>query len=176
MHWISSCVIHTDAQSAGGAVLVSGAKGKPPPNNYKVSVHVHVVQSAYIHCTRVYLFSADCECSMQVSATYADGYRSIAVCPVVGPLAVEKAQKVSEAILSRSVAQQFCVFIYEEIRDNLIAVLRTRGIFKYLGLPDYTQTHVHVSLYNDYSHYSTSYHQFCHPYLHHWYAYTNLYR
>lgn len=48
-----------------------------------------------------------CTRSMQVSATYADGYRSIAVCPVVGPLAVEKAQKVAEAILSRSVVQPF---------------------------------------------------------------------
>lgn len=38
---------------------------------------------------------------VQVSATYGDGFRCIAVCTVVGAKAVEKAYKVAEAILSR---------------------------------------------------------------------------
>ena len=43
-------------------------------------------------------FTMDC---IQVSATYADGYRVVAVCPVIGPRAVEKAQKTAEAIIKR---------------------------------------------------------------------------
>ena len=38
---------------------------------------------------------------MQVNATYADGYRAVAVCPVIGPRAAEKAQKTADAILNR---------------------------------------------------------------------------
>lgn len=38
---------------------------------------------------------------VQVSATYADGYRAISVSPVIGPRVVEKSQKVADAILSR---------------------------------------------------------------------------
>lgn len=38
---------------------------------------------------------------VQVSATYGDGFRCIAVCTVVGAKAVEKAYRVAEAILSR---------------------------------------------------------------------------
>jgi hypothetical protein len=61
------------AESNGeSAVLVSGVKGNPAPDTYKVS------------------------------ATYGDGYRCIGVCTVVGPKAVEKAHRVAEAILSRS--------------------------------------------------------------------------
>jgi len=75
----------------GSGVLVTGARGKPPPCDYKVS------------------------------ATYADGYRAVAVCPVIGPRAAEKAQKTAEAIIKR-----------------------TRAMFKHLGLPDYSQTHIHT--------------------------------
>ena len=42
-------------------------------------------------------------CGVQVSATYGEGFRCIAVSVVVGPRAVEKAYKVADAILSRSV-------------------------------------------------------------------------
>lgn len=52
-------------------VLVEGAKGKAPTNKYKVS------------------------------ATFSDGYRTTAVCPIKGPRAVEKAEKTSQAILKR---------------------------------------------------------------------------
>lgn len=60
--------------SGGGAtgVRVTGAKGSPPPDTYKVS------------------------------ATYADGYRVISVSPVIGPRVVEKCEKIANAILSRT--------------------------------------------------------------------------
>ena len=38
---------------------------------------------------------------MQVSATYADGYRVIAVSPVIGPRVEEKCKKTAAAILDR---------------------------------------------------------------------------
>lgn len=75
--------------SEGGAtgVKVSGAKGSPPPDTYKVSyVAMFVGVATFI---------------VQVSATYADGYRAISVSPVIGPRVVEKCQKVADAILSR---------------------------------------------------------------------------
>ncbi|EDO45659.1 predicted protein [Nematostella vectensis] len=56
-----------------------------------------------------------------VCATYADGFRSTAVCPVGGPFASMKARKVGETILKR-----------------------TRRMFKELGLKDYTRTHIQV--------------------------------
>ena len=37
----------------------------------------------------------------QVSATYADGYRATAVCPVGGPFASLKAKRVGEALIKR---------------------------------------------------------------------------
>ncbi|XP_067142774.1 uncharacterized protein [Centruroides vittatus] len=58
-------------QIADDNVLVEGAKGKPPTKEYKVS------------------------------ATYSDGYRAIAVCPIKGPRAVDKAEKSAEAVLKR---------------------------------------------------------------------------
>ncbi|XP_046852374.1 uncharacterized protein LOC124445667 [Xenia sp. Carnegie-2017] len=73
------------------AVLVTGAKGKPPSDTYKVS------------------------------ATYSDGYRATAVCPVGGPNVVAKAKRVAESILKR-----------------------TRRLFKLRGLEDYTGTHIQV--------------------------------
>ena len=42
---------------------------------------------------------------IQVSATYADGYRATAVCVVVGPRAADKAMKTANSILARSVQQ-----------------------------------------------------------------------
>ncbi|XP_048589274.1 uncharacterized protein LOC5517726 isoform X2 [Nematostella vectensis] len=75
----------------GGGVLVQGAVGQRATDNYKVC------------------------------ATYADGFRSTAVCPVGGPFASMKARKVGETILKR-----------------------TRRMFKELGLKDYTRTHIQV--------------------------------
>ncbi|GAB6019444.1 hypothetical protein CHUAL_001024 [Chamberlinius hualienensis] len=54
-----------------GGVVITGAKGKPAPANYKVC------------------------------ATYADGYRSVVVTSVVGPKAAQKAKRVAESILAR---------------------------------------------------------------------------
>ncbi|RMC13872.1 hypothetical protein DUI87_08955 [Hirundo rustica rustica] len=55
----------------GGAVKVCGAKGLPPSTFYKVN------------------------------ATYLDGFRATAVCPVGGPKAEQKAKRTAEAILQR---------------------------------------------------------------------------
>lgn len=75
----------------GGAVLVQGAIGEPPTDTYKVC------------------------------ATYADGFRATAVCPVGGPFASLKARKTGEALLKR-----------------------TRRMFEELKLDDYTRTHIQV--------------------------------
>lgn len=53
------------------AVFVSGAKGLPPTDSYKIS------------------------------ATYADGYRLTAVCLVFGGRAVDKARRTADAIIMR---------------------------------------------------------------------------
>ncbi|XP_056884438.1 uncharacterized protein lratb.1 isoform X3 [Takifugu flavidus] len=55
----------------GGAVRVTGAKGMAPSCDYKVC------------------------------ATYMDGFRATAVCPVGGPRAVEKARRTAESIIKR---------------------------------------------------------------------------
>ncbi|RLW08866.1 hypothetical protein DV515_00002660 [Chloebia gouldiae] len=75
----------------GGAVKVCGAKGLPPSTFYKVN------------------------------ATYLDGFRATAVCPVGGPKAVQKAKRTAEAILQR-----------------------TRLIFSQLGYEDYSAVNIQV--------------------------------
>ncbi|XP_062493445.1 uncharacterized protein LOC134173465 isoform X3 [Pezoporus occidentalis] len=75
----------------GGAVKVHGAKGSPPSAFYKVS------------------------------ATYLDGFRATAVCPVGGPKAVQKGKHTAEGILQR-----------------------TRLIFSQLGYEDYSAVNIQV--------------------------------
>uniref|UniRef100_A0A8K9XX17 Si:ch73-132f6.5 n=1 Tax=Oncorhynchus mykiss TaxID=8022 RepID=A0A8K9XX17_ONCMY len=75
----------------GGAVKVTGARGFSPSNDYKVC------------------------------ATYMDGYRATAVCPVGGPRATEKARRTAESIIKR-----------------------TRRMFKQLGLEDFTAVNIQV--------------------------------
>ncbi|XP_076839006.1 uncharacterized protein LOC143484258 [Brachyhypopomus gauderio] len=75
----------------GGGVRVGGAKGSRPSGDYKVC------------------------------ATYMDGFRATAVCPVGGPRAEEKARKTAESIIKR-----------------------TRRIFKQLGLEDYSDVNIQV--------------------------------
>lgn len=75
----------------GGAVRVTGAKGFAPSHDYKVC------------------------------ATYMDGFRATAVCPVGGPRAAEKARRTAESI-----------------------VKRTRRMFKQLGMEDYSSVNVQV--------------------------------
>uniref|UniRef100_A0A8C9UF61 Acyclic terpene utilisation N-terminal domain-containing protein n=1 Tax=Serinus canaria TaxID=9135 RepID=A0A8C9UF61_SERCA len=75
----------------GGAVKVCGAKGLPPSTFYKVN------------------------------ATYLDGFRATAVCPVGGPKAVQKAKRTAEAILQR-----------------------TRLIFSQRGYEDYSAVNIQV--------------------------------
>jgi len=83
-------------------VSVSGARGMPPSDAYKVS------------------------------ATYVDGFRCAGNLVIVGVEAAAKARRTGEAILER-----------------------TRAIFKKIGLPDYSATHVEVigaeSLYGPHS-------------------------
>lgn len=43
----------------------------------------------------------------QVNATYLDGFRATAVCPVGGPRAVQKGKRTAESILQRLVFE-FC--------------------------------------------------------------------
>lgn len=74
-----------------GGVLVTGARGKP------------------------------CPFTVKVSATFADGYRCIAVFCVNGPKAAEKAKKVNDAIIKRC-----------------------QMIFKKLNLSDFTRTHIQL--------------------------------
>nr|XP_023647384.1 uncharacterized protein LOC111833385 isoform X2 [Paramormyrops kingsleyae] len=75
----------------GGAVRVEGAKGTPPSSDYKVC------------------------------ATYMDGFRATAVCPVGGPRAAEKARRTAESIIKR-----------------------TRTMFRQLGFADYTSVNMQV--------------------------------
>ncbi|XP_053559737.1 uncharacterized protein LOC128650086 [Bombina bombina] len=82
----------TEIQDAdGGVVHVSGAKGKPPSSHYKVC------------------------------ATYLDGFRATAVCPVGGPKAAEKGRRTAESILKR-----------------------TQDMFTQIGLEDYTDVNVQM--------------------------------
>ncbi|KAM4611638.1 uncharacterized protein ACJ7VT_012315 [Polymixia lowei] len=75
----------------GGAVRVSGVRGYAPSHDYKVC------------------------------ATYMDGFRATAVCPVGGPRASEKARRTADSIIKR-----------------------TRRIFKQLGLEDFSSVNVQV--------------------------------
>ncbi|XP_074849248.1 uncharacterized protein LOC142012601 isoform X2 [Carettochelys insculpta] len=75
----------------GGAVKIHGAKGSPPSTFYKVI------------------------------ATYLEGYRATAVCPVVGPQSVKKGRQTAESILKR-----------------------TRLIFSQLGYDDYSAVNIQI--------------------------------
>nr|XP_056711029.1 uncharacterized protein LOC130482339 [Euleptes europaea] len=75
----------------GGAVKVQGATGLPPSSFYKVN------------------------------ATYPDGFRAIACCPVAGPKAAEKGKRTAESILER-----------------------TRMMFTQLGYEDYSAVNIQI--------------------------------
>ncbi|XP_076580937.1 uncharacterized protein LOC143316959 [Chaetodon auriga] len=75
----------------GGAVRVTGAKGFAPPHDYKVC------------------------------ATYMDGFRATAVCPVGGPRAAEKARRTADSIIKR-----------------------TKRMFKQVGFQDFSSVNVQV--------------------------------
>lgn len=82
---------------------MTGAKGSPPSHDYKVNSvsFFHVLETfciAHTH-TRV-------ACLKQVCATYMDGYRATAVCPVGGPRAAEKARRTAESIIKRWAEQR----------------------------------------------------------------------
>ncbi|KAJ6668721.1 hypothetical protein lerEdw1_012204 [Lerista edwardsae] len=75
----------------GGAVKVQGARGLPPSTFYKVN------------------------------ATYLDGFRATACCPLGGPKAVEKGRRTAESILER-----------------------TRVMFSQLGYEDYDAVNIQI--------------------------------
>lgn len=84
----------------GGAVKVSGAKGFAPPRDYKVSRNeTGAGGRGYIAGPYAVLLHA------QVCATYMDGFRATAVCPLGGSRAAEKARRTAESIIKRSVCQ-----------------------------------------------------------------------
>ncbi|KAG8454001.1 hypothetical protein GDO86_000576 [Hymenochirus boettgeri] len=87
-----SMVSLTEIQDPDGeAVSAHGAKGLPPSSNYKVC------------------------------ATYLDGFRATAVCPVIGPNAVQKGRRTAESILQR-----------------------TRDILSNLGYEDYSAVNLQI--------------------------------
>ncbi|XP_040887573.1 uncharacterized protein lratb.1 isoform X2 [Toxotes jaculatrix] len=75
----------------GGAVSVTGARGFAPSHDYKVC------------------------------ATYMDGFRATAVCPVGGPRAAEKARRTADSIIRR-----------------------TKRMFEQLGLEDFSSVNIQV--------------------------------
>ncbi|KAM6909409.1 uncharacterized protein FYW49_013240 [Xenentodon cancila] len=87
----SQVVIQEVSGVDGGAVRVTGARGLPPSRDYKVC------------------------------ATYMDGFRATAVCPVGGPRAAEKARRTADSIIRR-----------------------TKRMFKQLGLNDFSSVNIQV--------------------------------
>lgn len=87
----SQVLLREVAGADGGAVRVTGARGFAPPRHYKVC------------------------------ATYMDGFRATAVCPVGGPRAEEKARRTAGSILTR-----------------------VKRMFKQLGLEDFSAVNVQV--------------------------------
>uniref|UniRef100_A0A3Q0SAB5 Si:ch73-132f6.5 n=1 Tax=Amphilophus citrinellus TaxID=61819 RepID=A0A3Q0SAB5_AMPCI len=80
-----------DFSDEGGSVRVTGARGFAPSHDYKVC------------------------------ATYMDGFRATAVCPVGGPRAADKARRTAESI-----------------------VKRTKRMFKQLGMEDFSSVNIQV--------------------------------
>ncbi|XP_019621533.1 PREDICTED: uncharacterized protein LOC109467868 [Branchiostoma belcheri] len=83
----------------GGAVFVTGAKGKPPSKQVKVS------------------------------ATYFDGYRALAVCAVGGPRSVDKARRTAESILKRvrRIYKQLGMEDFKKVQIQVIGAEETYG-------------------------------------------------
>ncbi|XP_036072592.1 uncharacterized protein lratb.1 isoform X2 [Oryzias melastigma] len=87
----SQVVLQEVPGAEGGAVSVRGARGFPPPHHYKVC------------------------------ATYLDGFRATAVCPVGGPRAAEKARRTAESLIKR-----------------------TRRLFQLLSLDDFSAVNIQI--------------------------------
>ncbi|KAK2567860.1 hypothetical protein P5673_007744 [Acropora cervicornis] len=109
----------------GGAVLVQGAYGEPATEFYKGCLQAQTVNEkpCLLHLGVGYnvLELKFLESDSSVCATYTDGFRATAVCPIGGPFASLKARKTGEALLKR-----------------------TRRMFEQLKLDDYTRTHIQV--------------------------------
>ncbi|KAF6714743.1 hypothetical protein FQA47_023466 [Oryzias melastigma] len=87
----SQVVLQEVPGAEGGAISVRGARGFPPPLHYKVC------------------------------ATYLDGFRATAVCPVGGPRAAEKARRTAESLIKR-----------------------TRRLFQLLSLDDFSAVNIQI--------------------------------
>ncbi|KAF3837548.1 hypothetical protein F7725_005012 [Dissostichus mawsoni] len=83
----------------GGAVKVTGAKGSAPSQEYKVC------------------------------ATYLDGFRATAVCPVGGPRAAEKARRTAESIIKRTrgMLQQLKMEDFSSVNIQILGAEDTYG-------------------------------------------------
>ncbi|XP_053316264.1 uncharacterized protein LOC128483965 [Spea bombifrons] len=79
-------------EAEGGAVSVHGARGQAPSSYYKVC------------------------------ATYADGFRATAVCPVSGPKAAEKGRRTAESILKRT-QDMFTQLGYEDFSGVNVQII-----------------------------------------------------
>ncbi|XP_035849772.1 uncharacterized protein LOC116035193 isoform X2 [Sander lucioperca] len=83
----------------GGAVRVTGAKGFAPSHDYKVC------------------------------ATYMDGFRATAVCPVGGPRAAEKARRTADSIIKRTrrMLQQLKLEDFSSVNIQILGAEDTYG-------------------------------------------------
>ncbi|XP_054457194.1 uncharacterized protein lratb.1 [Anoplopoma fimbria] len=83
----------------GGAVRVTGARGSAPSHDYKVC------------------------------ATYMDGYRATAVCPVGGPRAAEKARRTADSIIKRTkrMLQQLKMEDFSSVNVQILGAEDTYG-------------------------------------------------
>ncbi|XP_068569173.1 uncharacterized protein lratb.1 isoform X2 [Cebidichthys violaceus] len=84
----------------GGAVRVTGAKGSAPSHDYKVC------------------------------ATYMDGFRATAVCPVGGPRAAEKARRTADSIIKRTkrMLQQLKLEDFSSVNVQVLGAEDTYGL------------------------------------------------
>ena len=76
---------------------MTGAKGVAPSHDYKVNTtRTGAVLSGFSRVNAALTSPLS-----QVCATYMDGFRATAVCPVGGPRAAEKARRTAESIITR---------------------------------------------------------------------------
>ena len=95
--------VHIEELTRGESVLVTGATGRQPTDDYKVSHKLYELLESCLVSTKMNCFTC------QVSATYADGFKAVAVVGLIGPRAPEKGRKTADAILKRFVS--YCSII-----------------------------------------------------------------
>ncbi|XP_072111973.1 uncharacterized protein lratb.1 isoform X5 [Mobula birostris] len=114
----------------GGAVHVQGAKGLPPSDSYKNKVNYRGMREelAQVDWRRILARMTAAQRRLKflgivhkICATYFDGYRTTAVCPVGGCQSVKKGRRTAESILKR-----------------------VRRMFKEVGLVDFKSVNVQI--------------------------------